>query len=185
MRIGLGYDNHRLVPGRPLVLGGVIVPSPVGEEAHSDGDVLIHALVDALLGAVGAGDIGTHFPDSDPRWKGQPSRLFLETAAEIVRGRGYRIGNIDAVIVLETVKIGALKAAIARSLRDILALHHPLAEDAVSVKAKTNERCDAIGEGRAIAAQVAVLLDEFPAQPTSGGGATGSAAPGGRRGGVR
>jgi 2-C-methyl-D-erythritol 4-phosphate cytidylyltransferase/2-C-methyl-D-erythritol 2,4-cyclodiphosphate synthase len=135
----------------------------VGEDAHSDGDVLIHALVDALLGAVGAGDIGTHFPDSDPRWKGQASRLFLERAAALVRERGMRIENIDAVVVLEEVKIGARKADISRSLREILAPFHDLPEDAVSVKAKTNERCDAIGEGRAIAAHVVVLLAEAAA----------------------
>ena len=158
MRIGLGYDNHRLVPGRPLMLGGVEVPAPVGEEAHSDGDVLIHALVDALLGAIGAGDIGEHFPDSDPRWKGQASRLFLERAAALVKERRLRIENIDAVVHLEEVKLGPWKAAIARRLREILAPWHPLSDDAVSVKAKTNERCDSIGEGKAIAAQVVVLL---------------------------
>src|SRR5262245_22204786 len=162
MRIGLGYDNHRLVPGRPLMLGGVEVPAPVGEEAHSDGDVLIHALVDALLGAIGAGDIGQHFPDSDPRWKGQPSRLFLERAAALVAESRMRIENIDAVVHLEEVKLRDWKAPIARSLREILAPWHPLPESAVSVKAKTNERCDAVGEGKAIAAQVAVLLTGSP-----------------------
>jgi 2-C-methyl-D-erythritol 2,4-cyclodiphosphate synthase len=160
MRIGFGYDNHRLIHGRPLLLGGVEVPSPVGEQAHSDGDVLIHALVDALLGAIGAGDIGTHFPDSDPRWKGQASRLFLERAAEMVRSRGMRIENIDATVILEEVKIGPWKAEIARSIREILAPYDPLPPDAVSVKAKTNERCDSVGEGLAVAAQVAVLLVE-------------------------
>ena len=173
MRIGLGYDNHRLAPGRPLVLGGVAVPSPVGEDAHSDGDVLIHAIVDALLGAIGAGDIGSHFPDSDPRWKGQASRLFLERAAEMVLARGLRIVNIDAVVILEKVKLGPMKAEIARSIREILAPHHPLPEDAVSVKAKTNERCDAVGEGRAIAAHAVVLLAEAegrrPRQDASSG----------------
>jgi 2-C-methyl-D-erythritol 2,4-cyclodiphosphate synthase len=165
MRIGLGYDNHRLVPGRKLVLGGVPVPAPVGAEAHSDGDVLIHALVDALLGAIGAGDIGTHFPDTDPRWKGQASRLFLERAAEMVRERGMRIENIDATVILEEVKLGKLKEAIASELRGILRPWHPLAPGAVSVKAKTNERCDAVGEGRAVAAQVAVLLADLAAGP--------------------
>jgi 2-C-methyl-D-erythritol 2,4-cyclodiphosphate synthase len=158
MRIGLGYDNHRLVAGRPLMLGGVEVPAPVGEEAHSDGDVLIHALVDALLGAIGAGDIGEHFPDSDPRWKGQASRLFLERAAALVKERRMRIENIDAVVHLEEVKLRPFKAAITRRLREILAPWHPLPEGAVSVKAKTNERCDSVGEGKAIAAQVVVLL---------------------------
>src|SRR5262245_11850848 len=118
MRIGLGYDNHRLVQGRPLVLGGVTIESPVGPAAHSDGDVLIHALVDALLGALGAGDIGTHFPDTDPRYKDQASRLFLEKAAEMVRARGLRIENIDTTVILEEVKLGPRKQAIARQLRE-------------------------------------------------------------------
>ncbi len=162
MRIGLGFDNHRLVKGRPLMLGGLEVPAPVGEEAHSDGDVLIHALVDALLGAIGAGDIGEHFPDSDPRWKGQASRLFLERAAALVKERRMRIENIDAVVFLEEVKLREWKVAIARRLREILAPWHPLPEGAVSVKAKTMERCDSVGEGRAVAAQVAVLLSGSP-----------------------
>jgi 2-C-methyl-D-erythritol 2,4-cyclodiphosphate synthase len=162
MRIGIGYDNHRLVEGRPLVLGGVAIPAPVGPEAHSDGDVLIHALVDALLGAIGAGDIGSHFPDTDPRWKNQASRLFLERAAELVRARGFSIGNIDATVILEKIKLGKWKEVMAGELRRILEPYHSLPEGSISVKAKTNERCDAVGEGRAIAAQVAVLLLEEP-----------------------
>ncbi len=158
LRVGFGYDNHRLVQGRPLVLGGVEIPAPVGPEAHSDGDVLIHALVDALLGSIGAGDIGTHFPDTDPRWKGRASRHFLEEAARLVSGRGMSIQNIDATVILEEIKLRDFKARIASQLRAILAPWHPLAEDAVSIKAKTNERCDAIGEGKAIAAHVAVLV---------------------------
>lgn len=158
MRIGLGYDNHRLVPGRPLMLGGVHVPAAVGEEAHSDGDVLIHALVDALLGAIGAGDIGTHFPDTDPRWENQPSRVFLEHAARLVVEAGMAIQNIDATVILEEVKLKDRKKAIAAELRRIVAPWHELPENAVSVKAKTNERCDAVGEGKAIEAHVAVLL---------------------------
>ncbi len=160
MRIGIGYDNHRLVAGRPLVLGGLVVPAPVGEDAHSDGDVVIHALVDALLGAIGAGDIGTHFPDSDPRWKDQASSRFLQLAAGMVRDRGFSIENIDATVFLEEVKLGDLKAAMAGRLREILEPYQKLPAGAVSVKAKTNERCDAVGEGRAVAAQVAVLLRE-------------------------
>lgn len=174
MRIGLGYDNHRLKPGRPLFLGGIEVPAPVGAEAHSDGDVLIHALVDALLGAIGAGDIGTHFPDTDPRWKDRSSRLFLERAAELVRARGMRIENIDATVLLEEVKLGALKDRMAERLREILRPWHPLPPGAVSVKAKTNERCDAVGEGKAVAAQVAVLLSEGETAPQSGSGQSGS-----------
>jgi len=158
LRVGLGYDNHRLAPGRRFMLGGVEVPAEVGAEAHSDGDVVIHALVDALLGAVGAGDIGTHFPDTDPQWKDQASRLFLERSAELVRGKGYNLANLDVVILLEKVKLGEHKARIVSSLRAILAPWFELPEDAVSVKAKTHERCDAVGEGKAVAAQVVVLL---------------------------
>jgi 2-C-methyl-D-erythritol 2,4-cyclodiphosphate synthase len=158
MRVGLGYDNHRLVPGRPFFLGGVEIPADVGAEAHSDGDVVIHALVDALLGATGQGDIGTHFPDSDPRWKGQASHLFLEKTAELVCDRGYQLVNLDVVILLERVRLKDHKQKIASSLRSIVAPWFELPEDAVSVKAKTHEQCDAVGEGRAVAAQVVVLL---------------------------
>jgi 2-C-methyl-D-erythritol 2,4-cyclodiphosphate synthase len=158
LRIGTGYDNHRLEPGLPLVIGGVRVPAPVGADAHSDGDVLLHAVVDAILGALGAGDIGERFPDSDPRWRGQASRLFLDHAAKLARDRGYRIVNIDATVILEQVRLGALKAEIAASIRAILSPWFDLEPDAVSVKAKTNERCDAVGEGRAVVAHATVLL---------------------------
>lgn len=158
MRVGLGYDNHRLASGRRLMLGGIEIPADVGAEAHSDGDVVIHALVDALLGATGQGDIGTLFPDTDPQWKDQASRLFLEKAAELVQDRGYRLVNLDVVILLEKVKLKDYKQAIATSLREIVAPWFELESDAVSIKAKTHERCDAVGEGRALAAQVVVLL---------------------------
>jgi 2-C-methyl-D-erythritol 2,4-cyclodiphosphate synthase len=158
-RVGLGYDNHRLVPGRPLLLGGVEVPSPVGEEAHSDGDVLIHAFCDALYGAVGRGDIGEHFPDTDPRWKDHPSSRFLEHAAETVRGAGYRLVNVDATVFLEKVRLSGHKQRIADRLRELLAPYWPLAPGAVNVKAKTKEKCDAVGRGEAIEAQVAVLIE--------------------------
>ena len=167
MRIGLGYDNHRLVRGRPLILGGLPIPSPVGADAHSDGDVLIHALVDALLGAIGAGDIGTHFPDTDAKWKDKASRHFLEFAARRVRERGLTIENIDATVFLEEVKLGGMRQEICRRLREILDPWHRLPEESVSVKAKTKERCDSVGEGRAIAAQVAVLLAPNPSPRTT------------------
>jgi len=167
-RIGLGTDTHRLEPGLPLWLGGVAVPSPVGCVAHSDGDVLLHALTDALLGAIGGGDIGEHFPDSDPRWKGQASRVFVEAAAERVRAAGYRVANVDAVVHLERVKLARYKQEIAASVRAILgvSIASPKAAvrgasdpERVNVKAKTAEGCDAVGEGRAIGAQVVVLLE--------------------------
>ena len=121
-RIGLGFDNHRLIQGRPFLLGGVEIPSPVGEEAHSDGDVLLHALCDALLGSVGKGDIGEHFPDTDPRWKGQASSLFLERTAALVHESGYRLVNLDATILLEKVKLSPYKRKIAENIASSLAL---------------------------------------------------------------
>lgn len=158
MRVGWGYDNHRLVEGRPLRIGGVDIPASVGADAHSDGDVLLHALVDALLGAAGAGDIGEHFPDTDPRWQGCPSSRFLDAAADVVRARGWDLVNIDATVILEKVKLASHKQAIAAHVRELLRKHWQLDPTAVNVKAKTHEGCDAVGEGRAVAAQVAVLL---------------------------
>ena len=158
-RVGLGFDNHRLVPGRKLLLGGVEVPSPVGEEAHSDGDVLIHAACDAIYGAIGRGDIGEHFPDSDPRWKGQASSLFLEDAARLAAQDGYRLTNLDGTVFLEKVKLSPHKKSIEESLRRILGASWDVPAGAINVKAKTMERCDAVGRGEAIAAQVVVLLE--------------------------
>lgn len=157
-RVGIGFDNHRLERGRALWLGGVEVPSPLGAVAHSDGDVLLHALTDAILGAAGAGDIGEHFPDTDARWKDQRSALFVEAAARLAQERGYEVVNIDAVVFLEHLKLSPHKNAIAVKVREILAPFWELESSAVNVKAKTMERCDAVGEGRAVAAQVAVLL---------------------------
>jgi 2-C-methyl-D-erythritol 2,4-cyclodiphosphate synthase len=157
-RVGLGFDTHRLAPGLPLWIGGIEVPSAVGCVAHSDGDVLLHALTDALLGALGAGDIGELFPDSDARWKGARSAVFVEEAARRVQGAGFAVVNVDATVHLEKVRLSPYKAAIAASVREILAAAGDAAPEVVSVKAKTMEGCDAIGEGRAISAQVAVLV---------------------------
>ena len=162
-RIGLGFDNHRLTKGRPFVLGGVEIPSPVGEEAHSDGDVLLHALCDALLGSVGEGDIGEHFPDTDPRWKGQASSLFLERTATLVREAGYRLVNMDATILLEKVKLSPYKRKIAENICRILGSVWHLEPDRVSIKAKTMERCDSVGKGKSVQAQVAVLVERVQA----------------------
>ena len=140
------------------MLGGIQVPSPVGEEAHSDGDVLIHALCDALYGAVGLGDIGEHFPDTDAQWKDQDSRLFLETAAGSVNAAGYELVNADATVFLQFVKLSSYKREIAANILRILAPVWELSAGAVNVKAKTMERCDAVGRGEAVQAQVAVLL---------------------------
>ena len=153
-RSGIGYDLHRLVPGRKLMIGGVEVPFDKGSQGHSDGDVLCHALCDALLGAASLGDIGTHFPDTDPKWKGAASLLFLERTRELVAERGLRIVHLDAIVVCEHPKLGPhfpkMRAAIAESLG--------IAEDAVNLKAKTNEGTGEIGRGEAIAAHTIATL---------------------------
>jgi 2-C-methyl-D-erythritol 2,4-cyclodiphosphate synthase len=154
IRIGLGWDNHRLAEGRTLILGGVCVPCEFGFEAHSDGDILLHAVTDALLGALALGDIGMHFPDTDPRWKGCDSGVFLRHAASLARERGYRIGNVDATVILERPKLGPLRAQIRASLAALLGLD----PDRVSVKFKTAEKVGPAGEGKSAEAQAAVLL---------------------------
>jgi 2-C-methyl-D-erythritol 2,4-cyclodiphosphate synthase len=128
--------------------------------AHSDGDVLLHALTDALLGAVGAGDIGEHFPDSDARWKDCPSSRFLEGAAAVVEKRGFSLVQVDATVFLEKVKLSPLKRGIAEKIRELLADFWPLEAGCVNIKAKTMESCDAVGSGEAIAAQVIVLVEK-------------------------
>ncbi len=154
-RCGIGYDLHRLAEGRPLIVGGVRVPFEKGPEGHSDGDVLAHAICDALLGAAGAGDIGTHFPDTDPKWKGAASLKFLEHARGLLESRGLKIEYIDAVVICERPKLGphfpAMREALARAL-DVSA-------DRVHLKAKTNEGVDAVGRGEAIAAHAIATLD--------------------------
>lgn len=154
VRIGLGWDNHRLAEGRALVLGGVRVPCEFGFDAHSDGDILLHAVTDALLGALALGDIGMHFPDTDPRWKDCDSAVFVRHAASLVRQHGYRIGNVDATVILQRPKLGDLRAAIRSSLAALLELE----PERVSVKFKTAEKVGPVGEGRSAEAQAAVLL---------------------------
>lgn len=153
-RIGIGYDLHRLVPDRPLVLGGVTIPHDRGLLGHSDGDAVLHALCDALLGAAGAGDIGELFPDSDPRWKDAHSRVFVEAACERVSAIGLEIANVDLIVHAQEPRLGPHKAAIRAAVADLLAI--PL--ERVAVKATTNEGLDAIGQGRALACWAAVLL---------------------------
>jgi 2-C-methyl-D-erythritol 4-phosphate cytidylyltransferase/2-C-methyl-D-erythritol 2,4-cyclodiphosphate synthase len=153
-RVGVGYDLHRLVEGRPLVLGGVTVPSPRGADGHSDADVICHAVTDAILGAARAGDIGQHFPDTDPRWQGASSVALLEHCVALVRGRGLAIENVDVVVILERPKVGPHREAIETSLADALGID----ASRVSVKAKTNEGVDAVGRGEAIAAHAVALL---------------------------
>jgi 2-C-methyl-D-erythritol 4-phosphate cytidylyltransferase/2-C-methyl-D-erythritol 2,4-cyclodiphosphate synthase len=153
-RIGTGYDLHRLVPGRKLLLGGVEIPSETGALGHSDGDVVCHAVTDALLGAVSAGDIGQHFPDTDARWKDASSIPMLKEIVDVVRSRRFAIANVDVVIVLERPKLGPYRSQIAESLASAL----QISADAVGVKAKTNEGMDAVGRGEAIVAHAVALL---------------------------
>ena len=153
-RVGTGYDLHRLIGGRPLVLAGVRLPADSGPLGHSDGDVVCHALIDAMLGAAGAGDIGEQFPDSDPRWKGAAGLDLLARAREIVERRGFSVSSADVTVILERPKLAphmtAIRAALAKTLG--------LGSDAVGVKAKTNECVDAIGRGEAIAAHAVAVL---------------------------
>lgn len=153
-RTGMGFDVHRLVEGEDLWLCGVRIDHPKGLSGHSDADVAIHALVDALLGAIAAGDIGDHFPPSDPQWKGAASDRFLAHAASLVAGRGHAIAHVDVTIICEAPKIGPHKAAMRARLADILAL--PL--DRVSVKATTTERLGLTGRGEGIAAQAVATV---------------------------
>jgi 2-C-methyl-D-erythritol 4-phosphate cytidylyltransferase/2-C-methyl-D-erythritol 2,4-cyclodiphosphate synthase len=156
VRVGFGYDIHRLVRGRRLVLGGVRVASQKGLLGHSDADALLHAVIDALLGAAGLGDIGGHFPDTDRRYKGIPSSILLEETAGLVKQKGYSIGNIDSVIIMQGPKLGALKLKMAKNIAAIL----DIPKDRVNVKAKTNEGLDSIGRGRAIAAYAVATLQK-------------------------
>jgi 2-C-methyl-D-erythritol 2,4-cyclodiphosphate synthase len=150
----MGYDLHRLTAGRPLILGGVTIPSDRGALGHSDADVVCHAVIDAILGAAAIGDIGQHFPDSDPQWKGARSLDLLGRVVALAAQRGFEIGNVDVTVVLETPKLREHIEAIRRSLGAGLGVE----VDRVSVKAKTNEGVDAIGRGEAIAADAVATL---------------------------
>jgi 2-C-methyl-D-erythritol 2,4-cyclodiphosphate synthase len=154
-RVGTGYDLHRLVEGRPLVFAGVVVPFERGPHGHSDGDVLCHSVIDAMFGAIAAGDIGRHYADSDPRWKNAAGLDLLARACEVVRERGWQVSSVDATVVLERPKLAPHIAEI----RKRLAAGLGISVEHVSVKAKTNEGVDAVGRGEAIAAHaVAVLI---------------------------
>jgi 2-C-methyl-D-erythritol 4-phosphate cytidylyltransferase/2-C-methyl-D-erythritol 2,4-cyclodiphosphate synthase len=153
-RAGTGYDLHRLVEGRALVLAGVIIPFDRGPAAHSDGDVVCHAIVDALFGAAAAGDIGQHFPDSDPAWRNAPGLDLLGRAVAIVRGARWTVVNVDVTVVLERPRLAPHLAAVRAALAGALGI----AVNAVSVKAKTNEGVDAVGRGEAIAAHAVAVL---------------------------
>ena len=153
-RIGQGWDVHRIVVGRPLILGGITIPSEFGLEGHSDADILSHAITDALLGALALGDIGMHFPDTDPRWKNGDSLLFLRHARELVINEGYQIANVDSTVILERPKLKDHRAAMCKRLAETL----ELSGDKVSVKFKTAERLGPVGEGLSAEAQAVVLL---------------------------
>jgi 2-C-methyl-D-erythritol 2,4-cyclodiphosphate synthase len=154
-RAGIGYDLHRLAEGRKLILGGIELPFPKGPVGHSDGDALAHALCDALLGAAGLGDIGGHFPDTDPKWKDASSLRFLEHIRGLLTEHGFTIIHIDATVITEKPKLGPHFPA----MRDALAKSLGIAPSAINLKAKTNETVDAIGRGEAIAAQAIATLD--------------------------
>ncbi|MGB7463681.1 MAG: 2-C-methyl-D-erythritol 2,4-cyclodiphosphate synthase [Candidatus Acidiferrum sp.] len=153
-RCGIGYDLHRLVEGRKLIIGGIEVPFEKGPAGHSDGDVVAHAVCDALLGAAGLGDIGKHFPDTDPKWKGANSLLFLEHAQKLLNENKFAIEYIDVVVILERPKLGPhfpkMREALAKSLN--------VTAEKVHLKAKTNEGVDAVGRGEAIACHVVATL---------------------------
>ena len=156
MRIGFGYDSHRFEQGRRLVLGGVEFPGETGLMGHSDADVLIHAIVDALLGAAARGDIGSHFPDTDPKWKDADSAKLLERVVEEVLGAGYRIGNVDATVICERPKLRPKVDEIRRRLAELMSV----TVGQVSVKGKTNEKLDDVGAGLGIVAHAVALLEE-------------------------
>lgn len=153
-RIGTGYDLHRLVEGRPLIIGGVAIPSGTGAIGHSDADVVCHAVIDAVLGAACAGNVGQHYPDTDPRWKGASSIAMLRDVLGHVTGRGLAVENVDVTVVLERPKIAPFVPEIRARLADALGID----AERVSVKGKTNEGVDAVGRGEAIAAHAVALL---------------------------
>lgn len=157
MRVGIGYDVHALVEGRPLILGGVHVPHELGLLGHSDADVLVHAIMDALLGALALGDIGLHFPDQDEQYRGISSVLLLEKVMELIRGKGYAVGNIDSIIVAQKPKLSPHIPEMRNNLARILQTK----PEAVSVKATTTERLGFEGREEGISAQAFVCLERI------------------------
>ena len=154
MRIGHGYDVHRLVSGRELIIGGENIPFEMGLLGHSDADVLLHAVCDALLGAAALGDIGRHFPDSDPSFEGIDSRILLRKTAELLRGKGYRIVNIDATIIAQRPKL----AGFIEEMRENIASDCGIETDAVNIKATTEEGLGFTGKAEGIAAHAVCLI---------------------------
>lgn len=162
IRVGNGFDVHAMVAGRPLVLGGVTIPYDRGLEGHSDADVLVHAIGDAILGALALGDLGKHFPDTDPRWKGADSRALLRHIVGLMNDRGYRIGNVDATVIAQAPRlaphIAAMRANLAADLR--------CAVEDVSVKATTTEHLGFTGRGEGMATMASVLVVRLPEAST-------------------
>jgi 2-C-methyl-D-erythritol 2,4-cyclodiphosphate synthase len=154
LRCGLGWDSHRIAPGRPLILGGVRIESEFGLDGHSDADILLHAITDAVLGALALGDIGMHFPDSDPRWKGAASEQFLRHALQLAGDRGFSVANLDTTVILEKPKLKDYR----QQIREAVAAAMALSIDQVSVKFKTAEKVGPVGEGRSAEAQAVVLM---------------------------
>ncbi len=155
IRIGQGYDVHALVPGRPLILGGVTIPYERGLLGHSDADALLHAVTDALLGAAGLGDIGRHFPDTDPRHAGADSRVLLRAAMQKLREAGWRVGNVDATVIAQAPRL----APYVEAMQSNIAVDLDIAPGCVNVKGKTNEKLGYLGQGEAIEAQAVVLIE--------------------------
>jgi len=155
-RIGFGYDVHRLIEGRPLILGGVEIPHSVGLDGHSDADVLIHAVIDAILGALGAGDIGQHFPDADPAYKGVSSLLLLKTASDLMHDKGFQLNNLDATIVTQEPKLAPHLNDMRENLAEILS--GPI--DRINIKATTSEHLGFCGKGEGMEAFAVVSLTQ-------------------------
>jgi len=153
-RTGLGWDSHRIAAGRPMLLGGVLIESEFGLDGHSDADILLHAITDSLLGALALGDIGMHFPDTDPHWKGAESMQFLLHAHSLVAEKGYEIVNLDTTVILERPKLKDYRVKI----REYIATNLKVPIEAVSVKFKTAEKVGPVGEGKSAEAQAMVLL---------------------------
>ena len=156
MRIGYGYDSHRLEEGRRLVLGGVEFPGETGLKGHSDADVLIHAVIDALLGAAALGDIGSHFPDTDPQWKGADSAKLLAVVVKEIRAAGYQVGNIDVTVICERPKLRPCVEMIRERLASVM----NVGKGRISVKGKTNEKMDDVGAGLGIEVHAVALIEE-------------------------
>jgi 2-C-methyl-D-erythritol 2,4-cyclodiphosphate synthase len=155
MRVGIGHDTHRLEAGRPLILGGLAIPHSRGLVGHSDADVVLHALTDAMLGAAGLGDIGDAYPDTDPHFHGRESSYFLHETLIRLNQKGYRVVNVDVIVFAQEPKLGPIKQQMRKKLAELLTLD----VDAVNVKAKTGEKVGAIGRGEAIGCQAVVLID--------------------------